>query len=693
MLRCHILKLCVCGAFFFCTAAVFSQTAHDVLSQDARFKNLNEVDRIYYEALFLHNPDKVPAQIRDLVHNVEKCGFSLVQRIQSNWEKFSDHQRDMLAAIGRVDMPFSYIAPSGLFKIHYDTAGVDAVSSEDLDNSGVPDYIEAAGVILDEVFDVEINQLGFNPPPGDLGLDGPEWDIFIRNISGVYGYVLRDQQISSDPDTYSSSMYLDNDYTHTRTKGLDGLRVTAAHEFNHMIQLGYIWRDDDRNGSCDDIFLMEALSTYIEDKVYDDINDYYHYLDFFFSNTNKPFTYIGSDHEYALCIWFHFLEKILNDYYIGRTVLEQVVEYPAVDALDHVLISRGSGFDEALTLFYGWNYMTGQRADTDRFYPEGDAYPMIKLDSVISFKRDTALTVVVNFMASRYYEFQAEDASYTLIPTNINRNAGSTTKNAVLSLVYRDSSDIYTDLGNGIYTRLISEDPVPWRCAAAVIQPDEDSRIVLFDEAQGGTTGTISGVAWIDQNLDGIRQASFEPAIPDMRIELVHAGEDLIFDTEDDPINTAVWTDGEGRFIVSVLPAGYYRIQPDQTTVPSAYEPTTHHDPLIIYLSEGETYNGANFGYRLPDLPVSIPNPFVFSQADQVKFPFYLQVTGSVRLLIFSAAGYKVVENEMDFNTAGIQTFSWDGLDRRGRPVASGIYVYMILGEGLIREGKFAVIH
>jgi len=686
------LKWWICAAVMCCFTPVSSQTVHDILYRSDRYENLNEIDRLYYEALYIHHPDKVPAGIRIRVRDTEKCGFSLMSRVQGRWHEFNSHQQAMLASIGRIDFPFSYVSSEGLFKIHYDTSGVHGVSKEDLDHSGVPDYIEAAAAILDEVYDVEINQMGYRPPPDDLGLDGPELDVYIRNMSGVYGYILRDDQISSDPDIFSSSMYLDNDYTHTYTKGLNGLRVTAAHEFHHMIQLGYICRDDDRNGSCDDLFLMEALSTYIEDRVYDDINDYIHYLDLFFASTNVPFTTMGSNHEYGLCIWFHFLEAMLFDPDIARSVLEQVVFYPAVDALDQVLISRGSSFAEGLTLFYGWNYMTGDRADADRFYPEGDTYPMIKLDSVIPFYSDTALTVAVNAMASRYYQFQTEDEVYALIPVNINRDPGSTTKSGTLAIVYRDSSDVYTDLGNGIQARLTSNDPVPWKCASAIVPFPGEAELIVFDEMRDGSAGSISGCVWIDQNLDGIWQSTFESAVPEVAIELLYAGEDMLFDTGDDSADICVRTDGYGLFTVTELPAGYYRIKPDQATVPSGFELTTHNDPLVIYLTDGEIYDNANFGYHLPDLPVSIPNPFVCKEVSEIRLPFYMNKQGTVRLVIFNASGYHITEQENSFS-AGIQYFSWRGQDNRGRQVPSGIYVYMIFGEqGLVRKGKFALI-
>ena len=50
----------------------------------------------------------------------------------------------------------------------------------------------------------------------------------------------------------------------------DSLRVTAAHEFFHAIQFNYDTTDDD--------WFMEGTAVWVEDQVYDGINDYLNYL-------------------------------------------------------------------------------------------------------------------------------------------------------------------------------------------------------------------------------------------------------------------------------------------------------------------------------------------------------------------------------------------------------------------------------
>jgi hypothetical protein len=272
---------------------------------------------------------------------------------------------------------------------------------------------------------------------------------------------------------------IDNNYTGFPTPFLNGMRVTVAHEFNHMIQFGYNVRNDDDNGWPDDLFIMEATSTWMEDVVYDDINDYVYYLRDFFRDTNVPFNYDDGLRMYGLCIWFHYLEERLGDRTIGPSLWQGIIQYPAIEAMDLALQNRGHTFNEELSLFYGWNYLTGSRADTSRFYPEGDTYPEIVLDAFYAFTQDMQITNTVKETASRYYQFEkANSTIYTLIPTNVNRDTSST---FILSLLYDGSGPFYTDLTGGTQANLSPGDSDVWRCVAVVESPGQQALFIPFE--------------------------------------------------------------------------------------------------------------------------------------------------------------------------------------------------------------------
>ncbi len=474
-------RVVFCLIVFFGWKAGSSQIVHQQILQALNEGTISESDALFFEALQIYVPDQLPeAYHQDETMSI-KCTFGLNCQIQEQWEDFNPEQQRILEPfLYRPSLPENYISPSGLFKIHYTLTGWDAVSSLDLDGSGIPDYVEAAAVTMDHVYEIEVVEMEFDPPPDDRnGGGGPEWDVYLLNTGNSYGETVPETRISQNPDTYISYIKLDNDYSDKPTKGLSALQVTAAHEFFHMVQLGYNYRFQDR-------FLMEAGSTWMEDVVYDYVNDYYYYLTTFFSQTNMSFYTSNGWREYGLCIWFHFLvkhlETVLEDpRLIVRFVWEEIVDYPAVEAVDAALQKIGYTFDDALSLFYGWNYMTGSRADTVHFYPEGYAYPEIKLDGVFHFQQDTSLQETVESTAGRYFHFhQDNNTAFTLIPTNLSRGSDIPSNNMTLSLIRRLGDSPYTYLGENVQAALITNDVFQWKCVAAVEFPGSDGILIPF---------------------------------------------------------------------------------------------------------------------------------------------------------------------------------------------------------------------
>jgi len=246
--------------------------------------------------------------------------------------------------------------------------------------------------------------MGYRDPPDDGGVDGPEFDIYIRDLTPkrLYGEATYPPRVSVniDNDFQGSDYY---------TKGLDGMRVTAAHEFHHAVQFAY-------RVNSDDFFYYEATSVFMEDVAYDGINDYLHYLPKFLGNPQQPFTRYNGNHEYGLALWHFYLTK-KHDLSIIREIWEEFGTAPPIlMAVEKTLNRRGTTFDEALGEFYVWNYFTGSRADTVQFYPEGDIYPEVFVNS-ISLLNDT--TVSSTYLAPRYFELtDAMPLNYELIATD-----------------------------------------------------------------------------------------------------------------------------------------------------------------------------------------------------------------------------------------------------------------------------------
>ncbi|NQT25982.1 hypothetical protein HQ585_11545 [candidate division KSB1 bacterium] len=656
--------------------------------------HISQADAVYYNAIGSLRPELIPERYIADVQDVEKCGSHTIQQVHHFWPEFSVTQQSHLEQFAyRPDLTESYVSSDGLFRVHYNIEGQQAVSPEDSDASGVPDYVERTAEYLMESYQVEIVEMGLPEPPPDDEESGPEWDVYLKNIPGYYGWIDRDRKVGVNPDIYTTFMTLDNDYVHTKTKGLEALRVTVAHEFLHMIQFGTVFRDEDLNGVCDDQFLNEAASTWMEDRVYDEVNDYLYYLPEFFEKTNRPFYTFDRSREYGLCVWFHFLDKRFQGMDIIRRILNEMIFYPAMEACDAALQDLGNSFADQLSLFYAWNMMTGTRADTLRFYPEGHLYPQISMDLYTPFSQDTLLSASVRATASRYYGFITDDSTlYTLIPTNTGVPVLESA-NCFLGLRKGNDRVDYTSLDAQMQASLFSDSDVLWQSVAIVIPQDEISRMVIVEPHHGTLTSSISGVIWEDADGDGYFDEGTEMGLYAVLLELIEAGEDGAFDTGDEVTFPSTESFLSGTYEFPTLYEGIYQITVDESTLPQGFLSTTGGFEREVVVLDSQEIEDVNFGFReLNWRPAAIPNPFIPAEHGQVRIPITLREPHTIRLIVYSLSGFQVYDREQYF-TEGPQFFMWDGRDLNGEIVPSGVYLYVLESDyTLIRREKLVIV-
>ena len=342
-----------------------------------------------------------------------RCGTPyLLQAMDAGTE----HQRLKLVQ-RRPSTQHSLLTPSGHFRVHYDTAGSDAVDLADDDANGIPDYIDLAATVLDSIWVLEVEQLGYNPPPSDNGLGGgDEYDVYVVEIGGrVYGWAY--PGIPSATTTYSH-LEIDNNFTnpdYEQTRGLDALRVTIAHEFHHAIQFGYY-------ATFDGSWWQESTSTWMEEVAYPHIDDYLQYLIHFLGEPYRALNSGACDSYriYGSAIFSHFLDQrygreleplIREDLkqhppdlitlrarsHLNRLIWEELKERKSID-LDHfdrvIRQVEPGGLGVATGEFAVWNYFTGTR-HRDEYYAEGDKYPTVPTRDIAvaaeTVVRDTSL--------------------------------------------------------------------------------------------------------------------------------------------------------------------------------------------------------------------------------------------------------------------------------------------------------------
>ncbi len=164
-----------------------------------------------------------------------------------------------------------------------------------------------------------------------------------------------------------------------------------------------------------------------------------------------------------------------------------------------------------------------------------------------------------------------------------------------------DGDYAFTGLPPGLYRIDVSDATLPAGFVTSTGNDPLDETITAgedFTDADFGywSPSTIGDLVWNDVNGDGVRDGG-EPGLLGVTVDLTEAGPDGTFGTADDVLFPSETTAADGSYDFTNLPAGLYRVDVDDTTLPSGFGPTTGNDPLDVTLSAGEDYNGADFGY------------------------------------------------------------------------------------------------
>jgi len=348
------------------------------IEAELRAGKIDHQTALLYKAYSLFEPSRLPPEYREKVE-LRKSGTPIIVELKAGWEKLDESAQRLLAPyLARPARGFHCLSPGGKFRIHYDLSGKNAVEETDNDYNGIPDYIDQVAAVFDSCFVLEVETLGYQAPPSDrFEGGGPEYDVYVTDLSGkrVCGYTYPDRLLPSGSGC-TSYIEIDNNYTDSvywSTKGIDALRVTAAHEFFHAIQFSY-YAGEDAN------WWREVCSTWMEDVAYDYVNDYYHYLSGFFNRPQTSLDTVDGKYEYGASVFAHYLAKRF-----GKDVIRRIWERigqkgtASLSVFDEVI---PGGMASAVEEFSLWNCYTGSRADTVRYYPEGAHYPEVAFQAV-----------------------------------------------------------------------------------------------------------------------------------------------------------------------------------------------------------------------------------------------------------------------------------------------------------------------
>lgn len=329
-----------------------------------RVASLDDEMLIRFQRVFA--PEEIPPAYRAPISTPEKCATSLVREFEERRETISP----VLAA--RLE---SYLAPSRSagpfthetdhFRFTYDTVGPDAVADIDASPAnGIPDWIESVAAWAETAWTAHVDARGFPAPVAGT----TKVDVSFREM-GAYGYTERSSGVPRLVLHRDFEGFPANSDPEGSARG--AAKVTCAHELMHACQLA-------ASGWTEPSSWLEADAVYSEDVVFDEVDDYLHYLGGA-SPVGDPAAWAWNGPGYEDCLWFRALAEahgdgIVRDFYARRNThrMESVTR-----SFDETLRARGSSLGLAAARLARWSWLCGANAGgSAEGFEEAALYPM-----------------------------------------------------------------------------------------------------------------------------------------------------------------------------------------------------------------------------------------------------------------------------------------------------------------------------
>ena len=280
-------------------------------------------------------------------------------------------------------------------------ANCDEPDLTDADTNDIPDYVDATVDAVDESIAVQNGELGWPLPKGDGDEGEPSgsseedrFDVYISDICDesdfqpcVFGFAEPDDNSSEcngAPFKCSAHLVVDNDYSEFGASGGElGLRVTTAHEYNHVLQFNI--------DSNQDTWMFESTATWSEEQVFPDDDDWVRsYMPSWTKESLIPLTE-NDFHVYGSAVWNHWLEHgdhnfgpdvVLNAWESSRDVTPKDYAVGAYD--DAIKDEGGAGFPQEFAAFTA---ATAEWRAGDGNFPDASELPDVKRLGKLKLRR------------------------------------------------------------------------------------------------------------------------------------------------------------------------------------------------------------------------------------------------------------------------------------------------------------------
>lgn len=257
------------------------------------------------------------------------------------------------------------VSPSGRFRFYYFTDGDSSFSPvSDVNLNGINDYIDTIAVECDEIYKIQVLNTGIS----ESGLDSIQV-FFVSMGGGYYGST----QVGSDGET---TIEINANTTLPKTKGMNMIRVTLAHEFHHVLHFRKpFWSENDF------LYYYEMSATFFEEVCYDSINDYRFYLaNGIFTKTDVSALHgSGGNLIYGSAIFFELIRDRYGLEIAVKTAmdcLEGLDSYsPSAAMAQAVLKNLGVPIQKYFNDYSMATMHTNTNSKPDLFFTEGAFFP------------------------------------------------------------------------------------------------------------------------------------------------------------------------------------------------------------------------------------------------------------------------------------------------------------------------------
>ncbi|MFN2489566.1 MAG: MXAN_6640 family putative metalloprotease [Actinomycetota bacterium] len=410
----------------------------DALERSLERGEITEAEYALQRALALLHPSGVDARFADVPAPDPRAATTILRDLGARLDELPPSQRRRAEALlarptdgAGDDFGDGYTAdPSDVRNsctahacVHWVESTEDAPAPKDGDGDTIPNWVETTKRVVEHVWTTEVGRYNFRAPKSDASSTnhGPndKLDVYLADIGnfGLFGYVATDDPNASRASykywDLSAYMVVDNDFAANQffgTSGLAALRVTVAHEFFHAVQFAY--------DASEDIWFLEGTATWMEDQVYDRINDNLNYLaGSALRFPGVPLDYFSQGFQYGNWIFWRLLSengcRSKSKPGIVRKVWERAdgarggPDLYSLKAVARTLKKEGSSLRKVFANFGVRNAVPKKCYEEGRSYARRGSVPIVKRFVLKRFKKRTGRrTVKQEHLTNQYVSFE-----------------------------------------------------------------------------------------------------------------------------------------------------------------------------------------------------------------------------------------------------------------------------------------------